>query len=519
MTPAQELAKLRRLKELEAKSQASGSWVTDEMSGGQRFMAGMGKAFVDISRGAEQLARGAIPGVSDRERQLNEEIALSNERDQPLMQTAGGIGGNIAGNVAAFVPSAFVPGANTYTGAAVAGGVMGALQPVTEDQSRLVNTGMGSAGGVAGQGIGRYIGSKIAGRVAAKTANATKDAVTKTARDAGFVVPPTQTNPTVANRILEGWSGKIQTGQAASIKNQPLINKKALAAIGLPDDAPLTVDTLNVVRKAAGQSYDDLANIGRIQSDRTFLGRIAEITKSYRTIKKDAPKEAIKEVDNFIRDLTSRKEFNMAAWTERLKALRFESKTLFKSDDPSKVALGKIKGKAATAFEDLIERRMMQAGNNDLLKNFREGRQLIAKTYTIEKALNPATGNVNAAKLGNMLKANKKLSDELLDIARVQVAYPKAMQEITSSMPGVSPLDVATAAIGTASATTPKQAVGVLGAVGLRPVARELITSGPYQAMFGNPNYSTGLTLRALNTRPGQAALRLAPSSIGASQQ
>ena len=60
--------------------------------------------------------------------------------------------------VAGALPLAFVPGANTYAGAAALGGGFGALQPTVGDESRLLNTGVGTALGVAG----KYGGDKLA---------------------------------------------------------------------------------------------------------------------------------------------------------------------------------------------------------------------------------------------------------------------------------------------------------------------------------------------------------------------
>lgn len=120
---------------------------TADMSTAQKVGAGAGKAFMDIGRGVGQIV-GAVPQQS-----IDEAKSL----DKPLMQTKAGIGGNILGNAAIFAPTAFIPGANTYTGAALGGAAMGALQPVATGESRALNTGLGAAAGAGGQAIGRGI--------------------------------------------------------------------------------------------------------------------------------------------------------------------------------------------------------------------------------------------------------------------------------------------------------------------------------------------------------------------------
>lgn len=139
------------------------------MGAGERFLAGAGKAFYDVGRGAGQLARSAIEAVAPPERNTadlitgsrgksladklglptTKDIEESRKTDAPLMNTGAGMAGNFIGNVAAMAPVALIPGANTVVGGALAGAGTGMLQPVTEDDSRLTNAAMGGAFGAA----------------------------------------------------------------------------------------------------------------------------------------------------------------------------------------------------------------------------------------------------------------------------------------------------------------------------------------------------------------------------------
>lgn len=148
-----------------------------------KFRSGFGKAFVDLGRGARQLYASAADFVDPRERTvadvvagrdpsrsaaLQREAALARERDAPLMETKAGLAGNIAGNVAATIPTIAIPGAATIRGAALTGAAFGALQPTTSDGERIANTVFGGAAGAAGQklfnvagkAITRYIGNR-----------------------------------------------------------------------------------------------------------------------------------------------------------------------------------------------------------------------------------------------------------------------------------------------------------------------------------------------------------------------
>ena len=124
------------------------------------FAAGAGKFLADRVRGVGQLL-----GITS-----DEDIAQARERDRDLTGTKAGIAGNILGGAAFSAPLALIPGVNTTLGAGLAGAGMGFTEPLLDDESRLLSTGIGAAGGVIGQKIGSSI-SKRAGRVAASRAS------------------------------------------------------------------------------------------------------------------------------------------------------------------------------------------------------------------------------------------------------------------------------------------------------------------------------------------------------------
>lgn len=101
-----------------------------------RVTAGAGKAFTDMGRGIGQLV-----GAVDRK-----DVDEARKYDAPLMATDTGLAGDIAGNVFGYGPLAALPGAASIAGSGAIGALTGAMQPVGEDDSRLVNAAIG--GGV-----------------------------------------------------------------------------------------------------------------------------------------------------------------------------------------------------------------------------------------------------------------------------------------------------------------------------------------------------------------------------------
>lgn len=124
---------------------------TDDMSGMERFAAGVGKSVVDTGRGLGQLV-----GMGPTRAEQDENKRL----DASLMDTGAGMGGNIVGNIAQF---AALPGGATLKGASTLGALTGLVQPVGESDSRLMNTGINAVGGAAGQQLARGIGAVIRG--------------------------------------------------------------------------------------------------------------------------------------------------------------------------------------------------------------------------------------------------------------------------------------------------------------------------------------------------------------------
>jgi hypothetical protein len=316
-------------------------------------------------------------------------------------------------------------------------------------------------------------------------------------------------NPTILNRALEGFSGKAATAQSAAIKNQSVTNDLARKSLGLAEDAPLTKETLAGVRSEVGQAYEAVRGAGTITTDAKYTSELLNISKKYQGASADFPELAKNEIGAVV-DAVNKKQFSASSAIDAISILRDKTSAAFSSGDK---ALGNAYREASAALEDAIDRNLQASGKADLLGSFRNARQTIAKTYSVEKALNESTGNVSAQKLAAQLGRGKPLSGELKTAAQFAQAYPKAAQEISSSMPGVSPLDYGFSA-GTAMATGNPLA---LSAVAARPMIRSGILSGPYQKYMTTPDYQTGRISNALaeltNDSKTANALRLLAGS------
>jgi len=472
---------------------------TADMTTGEKVAAGAGKFVMDAGLGARQIA--ASIGIGDK-KALDAEAAEVRERDKPLMDTTAGK----IGYAAPAITTALVPGANSVTGAAVTGGALGALQPTTADESRLKNTAMGTALGAAGQKIGEKatgaivdkLGERAAARVASQSANAARDATLASGKAAGYVVPPTQANATVPNTILEGLSGKILTAQKASAMNQPVTNRLVAQELGLPVDQPITRQALAQVRANAGKAYEAIKNTGTVQADQGFHDALDAIVSKYTGAAKSFPALAKDEVPELISALKV-PTFESSSAVDAAKVLRATSDKAFRGGNKE---LGLAARSAADAIEDQLGRHLQATGAPPkLLADYKQARELIAKTYSADGALNAASGDINAAKLAARLNAGKPISGDMRTAAEFSAAFPKATQPVArmGSLPQISVLDAAVAALR-----------GDLGGVGWvlgRPMARAALLSKAYQQFATTPRYTAPLIDQAAGQAVGQNRL------------
>jgi hypothetical protein len=114
----------------------------------------------------------------------------------------------------------------------------------------------------------------------------------ETAREADIAVPPSQANPTIWNKIVEGFAGKIKTAQDLSLKNQPKYNDMIREGLGLEKDAPLTPQTLAGVRKEAGQAYESVRSSGRVTADPAYGEALDKVAAPFERAAKDFPDAA-----------------------------------------------------------------------------------------------------------------------------------------------------------------------------------------------------------------------------------
>lgn len=154
-----------------------------------------------------------------------------------------------------------------------------------------------------------------------------------------------------------------------------------------------------------------------------------------------------------------------------LKKLRSDATTNFQSGDPEKVELARVQKSVAGSLEKLIEDNL--ASDPQAMQGFREARQAIAKSHSVEEALDPATRKINPSKLSTQLTNGAPLSGDLEKLAQVSGALPSSTQSVKA--PDAFTQRMSPMTLGHPAAVGAHVATGMLDPLRL---------SAPYQALM-----------------------------------
>ena len=349
-------------------------------------------------------------------------------------------------------------------------------------------------GGVVGQTVGGLVGSlagaglvkpQAIGPSTQQLQNATRDETLKLGREAGYVALPTDVGGRKAGRFLEGVSGKFKTEELASARNQQVTNNLTKKYLGLPEDAPLTSDVLENARTSVYPAYEAIAETGTIN-----LGNKNPFSNIVTGVNKVAGgKNAL------MQDVPDTYTMDAATAIQKLKELRSDGSAYLRSGtnimkpNPKEVARGNRYLAEADKLEKAIENHVVKLGQPELINQFRDARKYIAKTFTVEKALNPQTGTIDAKKIAKQLDQGVPITDELALVGKYAQAFPKATKVVAEAPAPFSALDI----YGTGAGAGVDIMTGVPALSLLAPArlgARYGLMTPQGQKMFATPQYT-----------------------------
>jgi len=368
--------------------------------------AGIGERLGNLYEGAKLSASAPFIGggnliglvPDERVKQFKQEVSAN-------MDKPGGFGGQAIGGGLVAAPAMAIPGMQGPAAQMALGGLYGLTYPAEGMKERAINTGSGIAGSGAGYLAGNLLNKanspflSSAQRKAMEEAsrNSMRDATAAESRAAGYTIPQSIYNPSFVGNRLESIGGKDAIKQGASHKNQEITNKLARETLGISDETPISVGVLDKIREKNGIPYQEVANLSKLASDDL---------KALKQARSDAK-----------------------AW--------FESYN--RSANPEQLAKAKEYNDIATMLEQSLEQHAAKAGKDELIPALREARKNIAQTYTTERALNKATGDVSAPVLGRLFDKQKPLSGGFETIGKMNAAFPQVSKTgATTPASGVS---------------------------------------------------------------------------------
>ena len=428
MTPREELAALRRLAELEARAggaarqQVEGDAITlaaqnpaGDMSASNQALAGFGKAFSDLGSGAAQLI-----GMGPKA----EEVADARKRDASLMGTGAGLVGNIAGNVAATLPTLAIPGINTYTGAASLGTILGALQPAQSRGERLGSALIGAGAGAAGQGVGNLVGRAI--RPVQSTLNPEAQRLAAAALREGIpldAAAKTGSKPLqIANAVFENLPFTAGPQAAQVQARQQAFTTAALKRAGI-NARGATPGVLGTQKQALGKQFEAIAGRNQLNFNQ---GLAYDISRIADTASRRLPNQGT-QITNTVQDILAEAPNGLMEGT-KYQGWRSELGRLARGTDADAHYFGQIKKALDKEFGAQISTADAQ-GWKQASREYANLKTILDSMGGAGNAAN--TGNIAPAQLAAALqrsvgKEGKALGrGDLNDLTRIGQVFVK----------------------------------------------------------------------------------------------
>lgn len=320
---AAEIRKLRAPKTAEELTPGLSLDPTSNMSGPERFGAGVGQSLASTGRGLKQAAAqfggplgvmGPIAntltggqlfeatGQADVLRQLQAQETEARALETPLLQTPGGLGGSIVGYGLQTVGpgvalrgttagAAFLPA--TIRGSAAQGAALGAIQPLATGEDAgdaAANVGLGAVAGGAGTALVRGLG--LAARGAARVPDLVRrvsPAATQAMqqRQAAAAIEQLASDPAAVRAAVSRPVQQIVPGSAPT-----------LAEVTRDPGLAMAERSMRTMREYAPdfQARDVARNAARVEFiERTFGGASREAEQAARTAVQEAQGPAIRE--------------------------------------------------------------------------------------------------------------------------------------------------------------------------------------------------------------------------------
>ena len=346
----------------------------------------------------------------------------------------------------------------------------------------------------------------------AKSTNLVKDTIRENSKAAGFIVP--------SEGGVKGTVARMSHEDSIlSKKNTENADKLLAEDLGLKKGVPISQDSLSGRKYEAYKAYYNLvkeapATLAVTPEFKTSIQSAIDAVQAkvdsdpevFGALKATLPllKEQLREGKTFTPDMT----------LGAIKQLRKDASAAYSSADKDPIKLERASASRAVAdqLEGLFEANL--ADKPGVLSEFQSQRMQLAKIGTVERAMNPTTGEINLRKLASMHEKNPKLfTGNIKTVADFASTFPNAAKKVTGQKADIGLFDAAVA--GTALAAGHVWLAA--GELGSRLAAPAAIKAGLLQKK--TPSYRVGKTRRLAGRIASSQALAAGIGQIAADEQ
>lgn len=392
---------------------------TDNMSTGDKFLAGVGMGMSNLARGAGQRVGEILPD------QLTEKLGLPTQNDidasakidQALKNTTAGAAGDFVGGTAL---GALLPG-GTLAKSMLGGAAYGALTPTQTGESVAENAGIGAAGGVLGQA------ALSAGGRLLRPVRSELDPVAKTladkAQNFGIDLNAAQlTGSNSKNTHPLKWMDSVMNDlpltaaaqRAAKSTQRDQFNSAVAKTFG-SDTSRLTEDAMAAAKNRIGGGIGDIAQRNALTLDNNTFTKLVQHKFDAERFETGDVKHI---VNNYIDDFFSKVDNNGQVSGEAYRKLDSELGRRMRgtSNGDLKHALGQVRDTLREGMDNSITPEDASAWNT-LRSQYRNMKLVepLAKTST--------DGNISPnALLGAAIKGDSNAayrSSDLKDLGKI----------------------------------------------------------------------------------------------------
>lgn len=372
--------------------------------------------------------------------------------------------------------------------------------------------------------------AKLAKMTAADYARGPQIDAVADARRMGLLLRPTDIQPTAGPRAVETVAGG-KGGEKVVEANKTQVRNITLNELNLPSTAQLSRGVgFKQARENVAKPYDEVAKLPIQQADDAMVQRLEAIRADLDVI---GAKEYAPAISKIVDDAIAKTETGLTGekLLKNIRVLRERAKATYNNKSATSEALdiADTNLKVATELESLIDNSI---SNPKLLKQFRDAREKMARSYVYEGATDFNTGILDVNKLARITAKDNNLTGDIAALGRVAGNFPYAFEV----KPKSSFVKGAAAGIGR---STPPGALGglagfeltgdytgaivgslagALGGKGAQKYAANMLASPEYQAALKLRDLRSPLTPAEVNYSANMLA-PYQPEVVGPSKE